>query len=200
MMIFLKLVKNSIILLLFFSITSCRSQGNYKLLDKELDYCIIERVKQEIKLNFVDKETFTLTDFSNRIEKLLIENKLLRDKSKESYKRLFLSLQGKTYNNDNYKLFTTKVKKDSDYDVLKNSISVHNTPFECNRFLIDKNGLSTNSELSEYYSLLTSYFENGTVSDDWELNQKILKSIPKNLFNNINYRLPIIVLIYDNIE
>lgn len=189
------IIKKSLKLCVFIVLFSCTSNKKYIALSNDISRCIEERVKQDP----IYIENFNLKTFFEEFELIMIDNNLLEGNSKNDYLSLFFKLKNDSIDRSQFKTFITKVKRINNYELIQNSININNTPFECNRFLIEKSNLQLNSELSDYYNIITSFFQNGTIRNNWEINIKMLKSIPLKLFDNINYKLPIMVLAYDNL-
>lgn len=188
------MIKNSLIAVTFLLIFSCKSNETYTVLNNEISHCIKERVKQDP----IYKENYNLVVFLEEVENIMLNNNLLEGKDKTNYIDLFMKLKDKSISQNQLTLFVKELKVIENYMILQNSININNTPFECNRFLIEKNKLNL-SDLAKFHNALTQYFKNGTIKNDWELNSKMIKSLPNEIFEIINYRLPIIVLTHDNI-
>jgi len=189
-----------IIALIFFSFYSCISAQkesviNEKQFKKDIQKCI------EIKVNNIPDTYFDLFDVYSMIEKTFIEEELLTDMSKDSYKNLFIEFESnkenKDYRKKYNKIYNILQSKNDNISWLE-SPSLFAAPVNCNLHIMNKYKLKDNDYYSKYYSLLNQFAEEGTINN-WILNNKFLMATPEKEFSNIIFRAPIISMLFGHI-
>ena len=184
-------------MLLGLMLYSCKSTPDVSKLNIDIRKCL------EVRSKKISDGQVNLFNSYQKIEEKLIKEDFLKDNTKSSYYKLFnefeKSFEGDIESTQKYIILYKLINNDIENYYLINSISSFLTPFECNRFMIEKNSLNTSEYYSDYYSVLMRFVNSDSISD-WALNNELLNSTPDREFSNIIYRTPIISLIYENLK
>jgi len=182
-------------------LNSCKSVPKLDTLNKDINKCVKGRTEL-VKKDFSLKEEFDLYQFYLTIEEILIKEKFLESKSKESYKNLFKEIESLSWDKKNETKYNDLLKSLDSleyYNLTDWSFTILLAPFECNRFFIEKHNLKESKYFSDYYLLLFRVATKNEMTN-WRLNNKLLESTPNREFSNIVYRASIISLFYENLK
>jgi len=170
-------------LILCYSCTD-RVKSNTDTLGMKISKCLSEKGK-------VLKDDLILINVFSDMESNLLQKNMLSDKSKLSYQKLFEKINSGQI-------------KDLDFSEVPNIEylsypSLYTNTLSCTWYIIEKDSLDKLEMFKDYYKNLKKINQTGDVSN-WVLNNNLLESTPGEGFDNIAYRYPLLLIIYQNLS
>lgn len=175
---------------LFFS---CKSMAQEKKFYKSVESCVNEKSKK------YTLDTFNLYDYTYKIEKLLVDEKILSGKGKQSYNNLLKEISNATPENKK-RFFNIYQKINNElyyFDSLMNP-GVLSSIFECTKYSLNESDLRNSKKYLTYYRALEKLLES-PLFNNLTLNENLINSTPDSGLNNIVLRSPMIAIIYSNL-
>jgi len=183
--------KKIILVVLIFA--SCKSKNEEQILNKEIINCIEVRSKE------YTENLFNINDIYVKIEKMLIEKKILSNKDKEGYKKLFTDLFNSKNDKKRYIELYSEIINNIKYSEMLLYPGFLDLPFECNLLILKKNKLNEVDFYSNYYKSLVDVFKVMGPGND-QLYLDLIKNTPNSSMSNIIYRAPLLVVVLGSLE
>ena len=179
------------VLLICCFIISCKTNNADEKLKSDILKCISKRSET------YNDNLFNIHQKYIELEEFLLEKKVLKNKSKEGYRKLFSELfESKIGNKKNFNLYK-EILKEVKYSEMLIDPGVYHGPIECVRFHIEKNGL--NNIYENYYSNLNIIVENMTYENQ-SAYFNLIENTPKDKIGNIIFRAPLLSIYIGGLE
>ncbi|MDE0534845.1 hypothetical protein [Tenacibaculum sp. L6] len=179
------------LLIVLFVICSCKSITQENQLNDTIKLCIDKKSKK------YTLETFNIYDYSEKIEQILIDEKFLLTKNKESYNNLLDEIANASREKKYFELYK-KINKDLYYsDVLMNP-GVMPSVFECIKNSFTSEKLEENQTFNNYIKSIDEILKSA-LFNNYSLNKRIINTTPEGQTSSIIYRAPMIAIIYSNL-
>ncbi|MCB9361354.1 MAG: hypothetical protein H6588_08635 [Flavobacteriales bacterium] len=151
---------------------SCKSDNNDGIVEK-VKICMDARVNEEgLNIDLIEEY--------KKIEEDFIKQNLLKDKTKESYLKLFNKIQ-----KGEIKYEYTMENKEWFYYP-----SVNKAPFSCVWFVLKDENMNNENSFFKKVSL----FLEGDSFDNWDLNNSIITECPDEFFNSMYFRSTVLMI------
>lgn len=165
---------------------ACNERANLSddALKQKIIKCLSEKGKDiDNKMNLID--------IFCSLESDLMQKGLLSGNDKLSYERLFKRIRFKQLNKFNFS--NVPNIEYLSYPSLNTNI------LSCTWYFIEEDSLNNSMKYNDYHNSLKKINQTGEVSN-WELNFDLLESTPEEGFDNIIYRYPLILIVYQNLS
>ncbi|WP_026776216.1 hypothetical protein [Polaribacter sp. Hel_I_88] len=169
----------------FVIFSSCFSNINDKKLNIEIYDCVEKKSKKLLQGQYNIYEEFIKT------EKLLIEEGILLDNSKISYKKALTELFDSKKTKAKYLKSYNKILDNIDYSGMLFFSETLTTPFSCIGFYLEKNNLHKTDNYSKYYKVLKKAYQDMTPENP-QIYYDLIDFTPNYKMDEIIFRAPII--------
>ncbi|RNL90318.1 hypothetical protein ED312_06505 [Sinomicrobium pectinilyticum] len=173
--------------------TDCSCQNNK--VESALKECVNQKVNKNIQAAY-GKEPFDFYDFILKFEKELISNNLLKNRTKDDYYNLLLSIIDDSSDSKYSKIYTQQNNLMDDYGFSAFSTEAIFTqcPYHISESSKDTEGKIIYAEGNVLNKLMAQGF------DDKELLKELINTLDEESFKKEVYRAPIILLVMINID
>jgi len=172
---------------------SCNKEKDSNIKNKEFNKEVLNCINKNSKIYTYN--LFNIYDEYIKMEKVLLKNEVLKNRSKKEYKKLFVELSMSEKNDEKYNKLYGKIKDKLKYSNMLVDPGIFQAPFMCNKINLEKYNLKTSKDFISYHLVLESII-NGMAPDDHTLALKLINSTPNKGMNEIIFRAPLLAVFF----